>query len=528
MASKNSTILTGPGKSRYVESQLWHTLGDDEIQHMSDDDEDDEDDQFTSDPLTGAFIGSTQTLLHYHPDPTKALLLWKTHVENVEPICKLLHVPSTTKMVENVSMQPEMAQKAEECLLFATYHSAVFSLTDAECQQAFGQPQAALLQKYHFATRQALVNASFLKTTDIVILQAFVLLLLTCRYRYDSHTYWILTGVAVRIAQRMGLHRDGTKLGLPPFEVQMRRRLFYQLAPLDGVAGQMSGTGITIMPDTWDTLQPANSNDDQMWPGMTEAPVEQTGATDMIFCLVRQCLGKSFLRVMRSASSPHDYKEAKRLINEAENNVEEQYLRYCDVVDPLHFLTIALARSAISAMRLRIGLQTAATSDTLELIQIAQKILDTDAATSSHLGLRKFMWHVRPFFAWGTWDSIIFILTRLRKSETLPSVDAAWSRVSQIYSNHDELLTSKRALHIGVGRLAVKAWDTTPPTRNTPEPAFILQLRAQQLARDKGRATSVASPAECGGFLDGMDFGDTDAADWAFWDQLIHDHQVEH
>lgn len=126
--------------------------------------------------------------------------LWKTHVENVEPICKVLHIPSTSRMVDIASKHPAMASKANECLLFAIYHFAVFSMTEDGCVKEFGELRAILVQRYHFATRQALVNASFLKTTDMAILQALVLFLLSCRYFYDPHTYWILTGVAIRVA----------------------------------------------------------------------------------------------------------------------------------------------------------------------------------------------------------------------------------------------------------------------------------------------------------------------------------------
>ena len=192
-------------------------------------------------------------------------------------------------------------------------------------------------------------------------LQALVLFLLACRHFYDPHTYWILTGVAIRIGQRMGLQRDGEKLGLPPFEVQMRRRLFYQLLPLDGLASQLSGTAIGIVPDTWDTERPSNINDDQIWPGMTEKPEEQKGATEMMFCLTRSCVGKFFARTgaKTQGAAPwqfKDYDEAELVIKEAESEVEEKFIRYCDMVNPLHFLAIGLARSGISAMRLRIRL----------------------------------------------------------------------------------------------------------------------------------------------------------------------------
>ncbi|KAK4550291.1 hypothetical protein LTR36_003258 [Oleoguttula mirabilis] len=110
------------------------------------------------------------------------MFLWKTHIENVEPICKILHIPATSKMVEMVSQQPALASKVDDCLLFAVYHFAVFPLTDEEWAVHLGQPRTTMLQRYHFATRQALVNAAFLKSTEMSVTQALVLFLLASRY----------------------------------------------------------------------------------------------------------------------------------------------------------------------------------------------------------------------------------------------------------------------------------------------------------------------------------------------------------
>ena len=571
--SRTGKLLTGQGKSRYIDSNLWRNLGDDEMQHVFDDEEEDHvvtdvAGVFTSDPLTSTLIGAQQSLLQYHPTHAEAIMLWKTHIESVEPICKVLHIPSTFKMVDIASQQPAKASKADECLLFAIYHFAVFSMTEEECAKRFEQSRTALMQRYHFATRQALVNASFLKTTEMSIIQALVLFLIPCRYVYDPHTYWILTGVAIRIAQRMGLHRDGETLGLPPFDVQMRRRLFYQLLPLDGIASQMSGTGIAVMPGSWDTKQPLNLNDDQIWPGMTETPEEQKGATEMIFCLTRSSVGKIFARAgnaMQAAAGSwqfKDYNEVEPMISEAETEVEEKYIRYCDIVNPLHFLTIGFARSAITAMRLRTRLpkvrnQTVTDAERRELFQLSQKIIDTDTAAYAHTSLRKYMWHVRSFFAWGSWDSLIFILTSLRRSDLLSpgETDAAWSRVEQVYSNHAELLESERALQIAVGRVTLKAWNANPPSSSVPEPAFITTLRSLRKVNLQSRAErqdsnattldaktdnfSPISPSPASdvnalfgslsgeiGLNIGNDFN-LDTADWTFWDQLIQDHQAQ-
>ncbi|KAF7557972.1 hypothetical protein G7Z17_g269 [Cylindrodendrum hubeiense] len=569
--SGKGKLLAAEGKSRYIDGSLWRNFGDDEMQRVSDDEEeDDQDDSAGLDPLTGAFMGSQQSIRQYHPAHTNAMVLWATYVDVVEPICKILHIPSTAKMVEMASQQPALASRTAECLLFAIYHFAVFSLTEEECVEKLGHSRATLMQQYHFATRQALVNASFLKTTEMSVLQSLVLFLIPCRYFYDSHTYWILTGVAVRIAQRMGLPRDGEKLGLPPFEVQMRRRLFFQLLPLEGIASQLSGSGMPIIPDDWDMQQPLNINDDQIWPGMTEAPQEQKGATDMIFCLSRSCIGKFFARagkpVNGTGSGPFkNYQEAERVISEAETEVEEKYIRYCDIVNPLHFLTIGLARSGITAMRLRIRLpkvrnQTATDAERRELMQLAQKIMDTDAATCAHDGLKKYRWHVRPFFLWGTWDALILVLTTLwtRGDLLAPTeANAAWIRVEKVYHNHDELLESKRALYVAFGRLTLKAWLAHPPSSGTPEPAFITALKSPRKAKSQSRtkrqdsdsntldattdtASLDPSPAsDADAFLTdlssgmSLDIGDIgkdfnfDAEDWMFWDQLIQQHQQE-
>lgn len=576
--SKLGKVVVGHGRSRYINSTTWRNLQDDEMQHMSIEQNYEEEGYekeesesplasagcFPSDPLTGALMGFRRNLLHYHPTHAEAIVLWNTHIENVEPICKVLHIPSSTKMADEVSRKPETASRENECVLFAVYHFAVFTLTEEKCEKLFGQSRDTLMQRFHFATRQALVNASFLTTTDITVIQALILFLLACRHQYDPSTYWILTGVAVRIAQRVGLHRDGEALGLPPFDVQLRRRLFYQLIPLDGIASQLSGTGIAISPESWDTKEPLNINDDQIWPGMTTAPQEQKGATEMIFCLARACIGKFFAQSMRGTATDHSQHHSafEPLIREAESEVEEKYIRYCDITNPLHFLTIGMARSAITAMRIKIRLprvrdQTATDAERKELFQLAHKIIDTDTAAYAHTGLQRYQWHVRSFWAYGSWDSLIYVLTSLRRPDLLSrdEVDDTWSKVKQVYENHGDFLKAKQALHIAFRSLTLKAWHANPPGSSEPEPKFISTLRSQEggklattVARDGSKATTSgvgndtipgngSNPAvdKSSNFDDisggmGLDMSsdfNLDTEDWMLWDQLIKNDQAQ-
>ncbi|KAK3110563.1 hypothetical protein LTR53_015012 [Teratosphaeriaceae sp. CCFEE 6253] len=560
--SRTGKLVAGQGKSRYLNSGLWHTLEDDDVPQVSDGEEAEEHEDYgqTIDPFTGAFMGHQQSLTNFHPNPTQAMILWKTHVDQVEPICKILHIPTVAEMIKTVTQQPATATKAEECLLFSIYHFAVFSMTPTECSEKLAQDRAPLLQSYHFAARQALVNASFLKSTEMTIMQALILFLIPCRQSYNPQVFWILTGIAVRIAQRMGLHRDGLDRGLSPFDIQMRRRLFYQLAPLDGGASRMTGTGIGMMPDTWDTKPPLNLNDDQISPEMTEMPEEERGATEMIFCLSRASLGAFFAKfgVGGPSAVPIGRMEAEQAIRETEETVESRFLRYCDIIDPLHFLTMVTIRSAITNMRMRVALpkhkwKTATDDERREFFGLAQKILDTDIAACAHSSLKKFQWHVSVFFVWGSWDSLIFTLTTLRKPDILSpaELDAAWTRIEQIYANHSkELLVSMQALQVAIGRLTLKAWEARVAS-GLPDPAFITTLRASRRVSPRKRGECQESfPSTISQSADtlspfGMPSGEDpnawiggngvemaqefnlDDADWMFWDQLIQDHQTK-
>ncbi|WPB02089.1 uncharacterized protein RHO25_006723 [Cercospora beticola] len=563
--SQAGRLVTSTGSTRYVNSNLWDNIDDDEMQQASEEDDQEavmsgmEDSVAAEDPFSLALMADHRTLLRYHPDHSQAVATWRTYLENVEPLCKVLHTPTVGKLIERGALDPSTVTKTEECLLFAIYHFAVLSMTEADCLKQCQQPRAVLLKRYHFCARQALVNAKFLKTTDMNIMQAYVLFLLSCRTHYDPSTYWILTGVAARISQRMGLHRDGEAAGLPPFEVQMRRRLFYQVVPLDGMSSRESGVSDASTPDHFDTLPPLNVNDDQIWPGMTTKPVSQKGATEMVFCLSRSYIGRAFA----ASKQLKDDDEAQKMISRTEDEVEDLYLRYCEFANPLHLLTNLATRSALNAMRLRVRLprlnERPDTDDSRrERLRLSCKILDTDAAAHTHSTLRKYMWYIGPLFAWGTWDALISIVTALQRPDSLSrtETDDMWEKVEQLYSNHmDLMIKSKSALQVAIGRLALKAWDANPPSKQTPQPEFIVALRASRRFQYLAKR-AMAGPVEGATFdevslkqqpsvlfdanatkpgdspdLDfDFDYGnllDDSAPDWVFWDNLIKDFQSQ-
>jgi hypothetical protein len=160
-----------------------------------------------------------------------------------------------------------------------------------------------LLDDFQSSVETALLAAGFMATSDLLVLQAFLLYLvvlpqfrqvphadmhkLAMRNRARPATLFSLMGIAVRIAQRMGLHRDGSLLGLPPAEAEERRRVWWQMQHMEILISQLLGCLSITLYANWDAKLPANLDDDDIYPGMEDLPSDRTGLTSMSHCLWR-------------------------------------------------------------------------------------------------------------------------------------------------------------------------------------------------------------------------------------------------
>jgi hypothetical protein len=184
---------------------------------------------------------------------------------------------------------------------------------------------------------------------------------LAVRKSHDPHTQWVLSGVVVRIAQRLGLHRDGSNLKLSPFDAEIRRRTWWQIVFLDGHASRLAGAGYPAWAK-FDTKPPLNISDSDISPTMKDPPLEKEGATEMIFCCLRYEVGQALRRTgtaLRSDdSSCHTSQEISlvglkdKAIDELEILFEKKFVRYCDPAIPLHYLVTIVAKSVIGTMRI--------------------------------------------------------------------------------------------------------------------------------------------------------------------------------
>jgi hypothetical protein len=155
-------------------------------------------------------------------------------------------------------------------------------------------------------------------------------------------------GMTMRNAEKLGLHRDGTVLELPPWEVEDRRRVWWQLQHLDlALAVRMGLTPLT-MTANWDVNLPSNIEDNDVHNTMTTMPTERKGLTSMSYCLFTYWVlnrqrqnflakhGRFELSWQSNITLPASEKDD--MIAQLENGINQNVVQYCDPIKPLDVL----------------------------------------------------------------------------------------------------------------------------------------------------------------------------------------------
>ena len=450
----------------------------------------------------GAFLLSRGTgmkdLTPHHPPPVQIFRLWQTFLVNVNPLVKIFHAPTVQQIILDATGDLSNVPRATEALMFAIYLIAVTSLAGPECEAMLGESRQTLLSKYSFTAQQALVNAKFLKSVNLHSLQAFTIYLLALRKGYDPQSLWILTGAAVRLAQRLGIHRDGLEHKFSPFDAEIRRRTWWQIVFLDSQSSKLAGAGYPGWLAKFDTKLPLNISDSDLSPGMKEVPVEKEGPTEMMFCCIRYEVADALRKTGDFGDTKQEERHPKtsadliaekdEAIDALEVRLKQKFIRYCDPSIPLHLIAIYMSKSVVCLMRLmahhpRQYPDKGATMPQREKDMIFSESLNAlEIAAMGHLNevVRGFLWHIHLHFSL---DAFIYVLSELRHRTTGDQVDFAWQQVETAFEQRPEMLQeTKNSLYYAIGNLTLKAWGKREEAgrHQLTQPQFISVLRSQR------------------------------------------------
>ncbi|TGO51393.1 hypothetical protein BCON_0162g00150 [Botryotinia convoluta] len=243
-------------------------------------------------PSSGFFFGQTgqpASLIDFLPSRLAADRLVKQFFIAVYPIAQILHRPSFEKEYDTfwdeVSLGIEPPNPVQ-AMVFAVMFAGVVSMDPSDVIRDFGVAKPSLIDNFKLGTETALGRANFLRTTKIETLQAFVLYLIPLCRAEVSRAHSVLVGAAIRMAECMGLHRDGEFYGLSPLETHVRRLIWHQLCFLDIRTCEAQGPRPTIRRDDFDTKLPLNVDDIDLH-ATGKPPQTADRWTDATFSIIR-------------------------------------------------------------------------------------------------------------------------------------------------------------------------------------------------------------------------------------------------
>ncbi|KAI1324141.1 hypothetical protein F5Y16DRAFT_381676 [Xylariaceae sp. FL0255] len=413
------------------------------------------------------------SLKEYHPPLQQSVALYQLFIDNISPIVRIFHLPTVNTIYWKAVSSLDSIDKDTETLLFSIYFSAVISLDAAHCDNLLGMPRTAAIEKYRFATEQSLARANFLNTKSVLLLQGAVLYLSVLRSDDGTRTVWSLTSLAVHVARGMGLHRDGALFDIPPFEAEIRRRLWHHLYVLDYRATEYHGCEPILTDKNFDVKMPLNINDVDICQGMTELPPEREGATDMSFFYIR-CLAINVAWNMsgkgRAVDNPYSLQERLSNLREFETWAKN-YVQKFDLNNPLLFLTERVSKFIVLRNKI-LGFYTELVkrkrggesyptpssahgqgadcsseefhvenldTQTLKdhLFESSTDLLEMSLAVLTNHNLDRWAWHTRTYLQW---YAIVLVLSEICVRPPSPQCERAWKCAS---ATHDEWLRIK-------------------------------------------------------------------------------------
>lgn len=246
-------------------------------------------------------------------------------------------------------------------------------------------------------------------------------------------------GIAVRIAQRIGIHDELSNSKRSALDGELRRRLWWSLVIFDNRMCEMSNSlRSTLLLPIWDCKPPTNVNDFDLRAETKTLPKESDAPSQAIFTVVRTQIADYWrhsdfylnfnLPVLKSVAKTTPSLEV------FEEQLESLYLSKCNPEDPLYFMTIWTARGLLAKNHFWEHIsrfpkpsiqQTDADRD--KSVSYALRYIECDTQLLSSPLAKRFEWYTKTY---SFFPAYIHIIQDLRKRPMQPQAARAWDIMS--------------------------------------------------------------------------------------------------
>ncbi|KXX79768.1 Activator of stress genes 1 [Madurella mycetomatis] len=246
--------------------------------------------------LMGAAPASEIELRAELPPKSTVLALCERYFNSIDNAVSLIHAPAFYQQLRNHWQDPSKTPIMWLAVLYSVLCLAMLSYLKVGDEPPEGKGRALeLADEYRLRTVQCLIAGDFTKPTEYTVEAIMLYSFGEYSTRWDADLgVWMIISMAVRIAFRMGYHRDPKWFStLTPFQAEMRRRIWATVRMMDVLFSHHVSLPNMISDQDCDTELPQNILDDEFGPDSKVLPpsrpiTEPTPISYMIF-KVRLC-----------------------------------------------------------------------------------------------------------------------------------------------------------------------------------------------------------------------------------------------
>lgn len=274
------------------------------------------------------------TLLNQMPKRTVADKLITRYFNAYDPAVHILHPPHWYKESEKFWINPEASSPAWVGQMFTVFCLAMYSYHSlGDEPNEFRGKSLDMAAHYRTLAGQCLALADFTRPVNHMI--ETLVLYLHCEYSRARDTeiaVWVLVGIIVRLAMRMGYHRDPKYYSnITPFHGELRRRVWTFVRQSDLLFSFQVGLPSMIREGDCDTELPRNLFDDEFDENTEVIPASRplSEPTPVSYMRAKATMSFAFGKVVERlhTTKNYTYDEIMEL---------DQHLRNCLAEIPPH------------------------------------------------------------------------------------------------------------------------------------------------------------------------------------------------
>ncbi|KAL4868264.1 hypothetical protein BDV12DRAFT_186088 [Aspergillus spectabilis] len=346
-AGKPGKLVVKESGTSYIDSAHWKAILE-EINEFkeslqSDDEFSDEepigdDGSRSSDPTIWLGLSkpvSKEELLSDIPSRPVTDRLVSYYLLSKEPIVTVFHIPTFQKEYNRFWANPQDVSLAWVGMLYSILTlSALFYQRTGDPIYGISGDYGEIVTVFRKRSAQCLVQSNYIAAGRYKVEALFLYTMGEFYKKYDVETgVPFLLGITIKLAMRMGYHRDPSQFpAISPFDGEMRRRVWVFLYQLDALLSFEVGIPRTIQDWQYDTELPRNLLDEDFNEDTVQLPLSRplTEITTTTYVVAKSRLMMTFGKIMDMAFTrkPVSYEETlevDRRLEEAHSLVPQPY-----------------------------------------------------------------------------------------------------------------------------------------------------------------------------------------------------------